>query len=427
MAARAKENRLIPEYTENFFKKAMIKAGGKLDLRKDGFLRLESIPYEIRQFADRDDFRKRFGSLQKSYPKVTFDKEIAFKNPDAEFLSFGHPLFEALLLWVEKTLSNSLLSGATFLDPDNRLDGYLLFYEGEIDDGTMKIAGKRLFAVFTDGTTSSIMSPSVIWDLEESKGEPVPSENITTLKKRVLDILHPEMEKYLKEILNERLRQAAIKEKYGIKSLNILIRELDDDILALYGRQERGENVDLALRNKIERKREYERDLDKLQQDIEQEKTLSMSTPRFVGILRVKPKEPMGEAMVSDLEIERIGMAYVMRYEMDSGREPEDVSAENLGFDIRSWEKNGTTRYIEVKARKGQGAVALTQNEWFKAKRFGREYYLYVVYQTTTKPELYIIQNPAETIQPEEKIETVRYYIHQNIIIEKGGSFNHEP
>jgi len=271
------------------------------------------------------------------------------------------------------------------------------------------------------------MSPSVIWDLEESKGEPVPSENITTLKKRVLDILHPEMEKYLKEILNERLRQAAIKEKYGIKSLNILIRELDDDILALYGRQERGENVDLALRNKIERKREYERDLDKLQQDIEQEKTLSMSTPRFVGILRVKPKEPMGEAMVSDLEIERIGMAYVMRYEMDSGREPEDVSAENLGFDIRSWEKNGTTRYIEVKARKGQGAVALTQNEWFKAKRFGREYYLYVVYQTTTKPELYIIQNPAETIQPEEKIETVRYYIHQNIIIEKGGSFNHEP
>ena len=427
MAARAKENRLIPEYTENFFKKAMIKAGGKLDLRKDGFLRLESIPYEIRQFADRDDFRKRFGSLQKSYPKVTFDKEIAFKNPDAEFLSFGHPLFEALLLWVEKTLSNSLLSGATFLDPDNRLDGYLLFYEGEIDDGTMKIAGKRLFAVFTDGTTSSIMSPSVIWDLEESKGEPVPSENITTLKKRVLDILHPEMEKYLKEILNERLRQAAIKEKYGIKSLNILIRELDDDILALYGRQERGENVDLALRNKIERKREYERDLDKLQQDIEQEKTLSKVTPRFVGILRVKPKEPMGEAMVSDLEIERIGMAYVMRYEMDSGREPEDVSAENLGFDIRSWEKNGTTRYIEVKARKGQGAVALTQNEWFKAKRFGREYYLYVVYQTTTKPELYIIQNPAETIQPEEKIETVRYYIHQNIIIEKGGSFNHEP
>jgi len=426
MASRAKENRLIPEYTESFFKKAIQRAGGKVDLRKDGFLRIDSIPYEIRQCGESDDFRKQYGTMLKAYSKATFDKEVSFKNPDAEFISFGHPLFEATLRWVENTLAISLLTGATFLDPDNRLDGSLLFYDGEIDDGAMKIAGKRLFAVFTDGTKISILPPSIIWDLEETQGEAVSSELIVDYKKRALDTLHPEMEKYLEEIRQERLRQSHIKEKYGVQSLKILIDQLDYDILLLSGRQERGENVDLALRNKIERKKEYERNLKKLIQDIEKEKTLSIVTPRFVGILRIKPKNPQDKNMVSDSEIEKIGMDFVMDYERQSARIPEDVSAQNLGFDIRSLNKSGSTRYIEVKARAKLGAVALTQNEWFKARRFGDEYYLYVVYRASSIPELYIIKNPAESIHPEEKIETVRYIISSDLIMEKGRSYNHE-
>ena len=144
----------------------------------------------------------------------------------------------------------SLLTGATFLDPDNRLDGSLLFFEGEIDDGAMKVAGKRLFAVFTDGTKISILPPSVIWDLEETQGEAIPSELIVDYKKRVLDTLHPEMEKYLEEIRQERLRQSHIKEKYEFNRWKSYY-QLDYDILLLSGRQERGENVDLAYGIKL--------------------------------------------------------------------------------------------------------------------------------------------------------------------------------
>lgn len=39
----------------------------------------------------------------------------------------------------------------TFIDPDGDLDGYILYYEGEISDGTGAVAGKRLFALYTDG------------------------------------------------------------------------------------------------------------------------------------------------------------------------------------------------------------------------------------------------------------------------------------
>jgi len=125
-------------------------------------------------------------------------------------------------------------------------------------------------------------------------------------------------------------------------------------------------------------------------------------------------------------------MTRTMEYEVQQGRLPEDVSAENLGFDVRSttptlpspyqgegWGGGGRTRYIEVKARAGVGPVALTQNEWFKAGRFGSDYYLYVVLNAATQPELYIIQDPAANLQPEEWVE-VRYLVPASDITGKG-------
>jgi len=64
--------------------------------------------------------------------------------------------------------------------------------------------------------------------------------------------------------------------------------------------------------------------------------------------------------------------------------------------------------------------VALTQNEWFKAKRFADDYYLYAVMETSTEPQLYIIQNPALNLEAEEKIAAVRYYVPFNEIKTKG-------
>jgi len=125
----------------------------------------------------------------------------------------------------------------------------------------------------------------------------------------------------------------------------------------------------------------------------------------------VKPEVKIDKVMQSDPEVERIGMKVAMSFEADNGRIPKDVSAENLGFDIRSVDKDNNVRYIEVKSRAETGAVALTQNEWFKARRFRDDYYLYAVMNATTKPQLYIIRNPAENLQPEEKVEVVRYIV----------------
>jgi hypothetical protein len=135
---------------------------------------------------------------------------------------------------------------------------------------------------------------------------------------------------------------------------------------------------------------------------------LTISWPQFKGAILVKPKKT--DQMVSDEEIERIGMEIAMEYERSQGREPEDVSKENLGFDIRSRGKD-EIRYIEVKARKDEGDVALTVNEWLKAKRFKENYWLYIVCNAISNPTLYIINNPAENLKVQDKVEVVRFIV----------------
>jgi len=419
MSEKAREQRLIPEYTESFFKKAFSKAGGKYHLLKSGFLAIDTVPYEIRRIADEYSFKKSFGSLLKKYSRVTFDKEIAFKNPDAEFVSFGHPLFEALLFWINNLFSYTLLNGAVFVDPDGILDGYILFYEGEIKDGSGSVAGKRLFSFYLHGPDVTPVPPSIIWDLVEGTNRISNEIDFESLKNHTKAIIIQKLEEYKNELFQERLRQAEIKEKYGIKSLDYFIVKLDGDLISLNGRKERGENVDLAIRNKEEYLKGYQRAKEELIEQIKKESTLAMSMPRFLGIIMVQPIEHINAAMKSDREIERIGMDISMKYERENGRFPEDVSLEKLGFDIRSRYTDGKVIYIEVKARAGLANVSLTQNEWFKAKRFKDDYYLYVVLNARSRPELYIVQNPAESLEPEENLE-VRYIISYEDVKKRG-------
>ena len=420
MQQQAKEHRLIPEYTESFFKKVFEKAGGKFRELKDGFLAVDSIPYEIKKIAEEEDFKKSYGTLLKRYPKITFDKDTAFKNPDVEFVSFGHPLFEAVMRWVDRNLSYAPLNGAVFIDPDGRMDGYILFYEGEIKG---QVAGKRLFSFYVpkDGNKSPIsISPSIIWDLAEGKSKDAESVDIEDIKGRVLTSAISELEKYKMQLLEERKRQAEIKKKYGLTSLEHLILKLDGELIQLYTRKQEGENVDIAIYNKEDRKSRYEKAKIELENMIEKEQNLTMSMPRFVGIIRVKPQEIKSDELVSDEEIEKIGMQIALEYEKKQGRKPKDVSSENLGFDIRSVDKEGNIRYIEVKTRAKVGKIALTQNEWFKAQRFGNDYYLYVIFNATTSPQLFIIQNPAKNLKPEAKIEMVRYFVDGEEILKVG-------
>ena len=414
MAEKAKENRLIPEYLEEFFKNAWERVGGKQRVLKDKLLAIDTVPYDIRKFSDEVDFKGRFGTILRSYPKVTFDKAIAFSNPEVEFISFGHSLLEALLQWIEKKYFFSLQKGAVFKDPSRRYNGIIWFYEGELKDGKGVVAGKKILSIYDDGKTISEVNPALIWDLAPVNN----SHSINTVnnKNEITSYAIKAIENYQYEVLEERKKQGDIKQKYGVKSLDYTIEQLDYEITQLYDRLSTGEKVEIVINNKEEKKKHYEEALKKLVKEIEQETSLTISMPRFIGAILVKPE--MSD-MVSDEEIEKIGMEIALKYEISQGRLPEDVSRENLGFDIRS-KGEDETRYIEVKARKDESIIALTRNEWFKANRFQEQYWLYVIANAVTQPTLYIVNNPFNRLSSQQIVEVVRVIISISEVKSKG-------
>ena len=119
------------------------------------------------------------------------------------------------------------------------------------------------------------------------------------------------------------------------------------------------------------------------------------------------------EGMESDPEVEQIAVNAVMQYETDQGRKPVSVEEENCGWDVTSLHGGQVARYIEVKGRAGDGGVALTPNEWIKAQRFSKEYWLYVVAHCKSDPQMYLIQDPASKLHPKEEVSVVRYMVGQ--------------
>jgi len=198
---------------------------------------------------------------------------------------------------------------------------------------------------------------------------------------------------------------------------------LDGDLIFLQTRIENGENVELVIRNKQDQKKRYELALKNLLKNIIYEKTLNISSPKYLGAIKVIPDKKFKITMKRDDEIEKIGMKTAMEFELKKGRIPEDVSLEKIGFDIRSSKPmetgNIVERYIEVKARAKIGDISLTQNEIFKAHRFKDKYYLYVVTNAGTEPELQIIQNPADNLEDIKKIESVRFIVSYDEIVKK--------
>lgn len=100
-------------------------------------------------------------------------------------------------------------------------------------------------------------------------------------------------------------------------------------------------------------------------------------------------------------------MKQAMKYERTHGRKPHDVTDKTVGFDIESKDRNGKEiRYIEVKSRKFNLPVALTDNEFKAAKRLGQLYFLYVV----TNDGIHIVKDPAR-ICTSEKVTVVAWHL----------------
>lgn len=405
---RAKENRLVPEYIERFFSRACHFLSVPLEQRKDGLWRIANVPYQIREVSS--TFKIRFGEIFREYGKLAFDKDTA-RNQQAVFIAPGHALIEAVIERLHTESGPDLQKGAVFADPDGRLDGYLWFVEGEIRDGANTVAGKRLFAIYQPAHGQMRLVPaSILWDLKPiaSQGGYGSDANHGAV---VAFAVENVLEAYRDELLQQRLRDAEIKRKYGVRSLDQMILDSEAKLIDYETRRSRGEEVpEPTIQNELRTKEDLQEKKRKLEESIRWETSLLPQEPRIVGVARVLPEPAADSNLREDDTIEQIGMEEAMKYERSQNRVPEDVSPQNLGYDVRSTAIQ-EVRYIEVKARSRTGAVALTPNEWLMAHRLGEEYWLYVVENAASQPTLYRVQDPAAKLKPNEVVEIVRYVV----------------
>jgi SNF2 family DNA or RNA helicase len=461
----AEENRLVPEYVEDYFLRAFRRLGGRIERRDGKTYAIPTVPYELRRWGEDYDFKTTYGTLFREYRRVTFDKGFAHAYPEATFVAPGHPLLEAVNQQILSTFGNRGATYAVFGDPEGQRHGALWFVEGEVTDGTGRPAGKRVFCLYQslDGNVQQV-NPAILWDMEPlPPPQPFHSEGDGIgggLSPKIVELLHyrEAIEDHIvtqvllpfrDEIAQRREREAQIKEKYGLRSLDYLIQESNQKILDYQVRQTLGEQVELPLLNEQRNLEQLQQRRNDLEREINLERNLTVEEPRILGaavviplmqpqvpdeeakpVLRsaredVPPEESYRLSTTTDesidaerkVEIELVGMRVAMQYEHEQGWHPEDVAGENHGFDIRStrFHEDGSfadIRYIEVKARAQSGAIRLSANEWKKARHFGEKFWLYVVTEAgTNAPQLHRIQNPATHFREGEDIFATGFVI----------------
>lgn len=120
-------------------------------------------------------------------------------------------------------------------------------------------------------------------------------------------------------------------------------------------------------------------------------------------------------------EIEHIAVQAAIAFEEARGSK---VESDSRGFDLVSRRLRADasreeieTRFIEVKGRAGVGEIALTANEYKAAQSLSDEYWLYVVFNCASEPQVTAIQNPAR-LEWEALSKIDCYRIRADLLIE---------
>jgi len=432
----SEEQRLMPRYVEEFFKRTCEFLRVNLETRADGLWR---VPYVKEEFRSGNlDAVRQLGTPEKHYPKLTFYKEHLSKatHQDAELLSPGHPLFAAIAERLDLQLNEQVRSRtAIFLDADADQPYRIYFFEvqvaGQQRQGKDVVIKAQLCAIASsaDGQLT-LVSPDVLHDLApalESPPDPTIQPPTPQEQQQVEEWLKVKIQfATIKQEQQNRQRELQIRQDYLQQAMESAIRDAQTTQMKLAAKVAAGDESYRVSRDNAQKKvRDLQERYKTKQTELDYLKIVRPGRVAYLGTALVYP----GTAVVTDCpdmrndpEVEAIAMQFVMDYESDRGWQPQDISkdGDGSGFDIRSVGAADPTtgkslvRRIEVKGRaQFNQPVSLTLNEWRKAQQLGDFYWLYVVWGCKTPaPQLLTIQNPAMVLAGEAKeIKQVTRYL----------------
>jgi hypothetical protein len=238
------------------------------------------------------------------------------------------------------------------------------------------------------------------------------------------------LQPFLAAITSQREKEIDIISRHMEISLNELIHRQNLRMADLLQTQQSGETSPLLAANiktTEDRLDELNGRLERRREELAKEKQCLISDIQHHGrawvLSHPERKSPGMASMVRDEEIERIAVEAVKAYEEARGWQVESVEDQNRGFDLISRKPHPEDpktaveiRFIEVKGRAAVGEIALTTNEYKTAERLKNDYWLYVVFNCGSKPDIRLIHDPVR-LNWEPLIKVEHYHLSADKIL----------
>ena len=413
--ARAKERRLVPESIARFIREAAEFVPLKLKI-------IESLPHTfepartptvLRRYERENDWK--LPELANRYPRCSTDRETA-ETQSLEWVTPGHPLFESIRRHTRERALEPFGQGACFHSLSHEEPARIDFYRARVVDGLGHVVHENLFAVeIRDNGEPELREPGALGnfspapnpgDLPALAAAPEPSDWMQE------HALTP----FLEETRAERTSEVARIASHVELSLTELLQRADEEIGRAAADAEDGkQGAEGRLAMAESRHAELFARRERRRQDLERQRSLSLQAVERLTSVLVLPHPERETSEVTRLrqnsETEAIAMEAVMEHERACGRQVDDVSAKNVGYDVTSLDTHsGEIRLIEVKGLSAvTGTILLTPNERRVAEDRRDCYWLYIVTNCGDKPVLQEpILDPAK--HPWNEVKKVQHY-----------------
>jgi superfamily II DNA or RNA helicase len=413
--ALAQERRVVPETIARFLLEAaeFVPLALKLISSLPHTFEPARTPETLRRYEREPDWK--LAPLAARYPRCSTDHDTA-DTESLEWVTPGHPLFEAMRRHVLTQAQAAFGKGATFHSLQHDAPARLDFYRARIVDGLGDVIHERLFAVEIPASGEPrLRDPSVLGDLTPAL-PPETATHVAALPEAMAWFQEHTLLPSLEETRQERIEEIERVAAHVELSLTELLQRADEELGRAAEEVERGiQGAEGRLTLAETRHAELLSRRERRRQELKQQRSLTLqAVERIASCLALPHPEretPEVRRLRPDFETEATAMRVVMEHEAGLDRQVYDVHEQNLGYDITSLDlTSGELRLIEVKGLGAPtGTVLLTPNERRVAEDRPDCYYLYVVTDCSSTPELQDpIKDPARL--PWHEVTKVAHY-----------------
>ena len=413
--ARAQERRVVPETIARF----MSESGRNASLTLNPVRNLPHTfepgrtPPILRTYERQPDWN--LGKLASRYPRLSTDRSTA-EGSNLEWVTPGHPLFEALRRHCTDIARDAFAKGACFHSLAHETPARLDFYRGRVVDGLGNVIHERLFTLeLTDGGGPRLREPDILGNLTPTNARDGLA-SVASLSEETAWLNEHALTPFIKEVQDERLPEVDRIAEHVELSLTEVLQRVDMEI----GRasEERENQVTGAEGRLAQAEARYDEAMarrERRRHELTQQRALTLQDVERLTSVLVLPHPESEASEVKHLrpnaETEMTAMHVVMEYEAAQGREVYDVHEKNLGYDVTSLDvESGELRLIEVKGlAAASGTILLTPNERRVAEDRPDCFWLYVVTNCAAQPQLQEpVRDPARF--PWHRVSKVQHY-----------------